>query len=224
MNGANSPPLQPQVIRHDDGSYSLLNVDLDELGPIQRLALAIKIWDQVRALMEANGLYKQRDPHAPGQPSGIGTTEDIDKVAAALVGASLSSLNRIRPRLLERPDVVEQMMAGELPSVKAVGRALGMRVPLSFFEGSGRSTSEKKSSHYGYSDKFDLALGPMQQYFRAWRKKGFLYKHVNPKEAQRRVKQIDQVMADLAAAREDLVQRSHVASYATPSERRERSR
>lgn len=215
-----APPLNPQVIGRGEGKYALTNIELDGLTDMQRLGVAMLIWDQTRMLMEANGTYKPRDPHIIGQSSGIGTSDDIDNVVADLVKIAPSGLNRVRPRLLGNTAMIEKLLAGEYDSHKALRIDLGMILKPTFFQGGGKSRATKKTSHFGLSDKFHEAITPLQVYLRVWQKKDYRFPHVNPKEAQKRVKAIDQVMADLAKAREDLVNRSHVATYRVPSEKR----
>lgn len=218
MSEGDSPHLRPQVIKRGD-DYALINVELDGLTELQRLGVAVLIWDQVRMLMEANGTYRPRDPSVLGS-NGIGTTKDIDKVVVALVGIRVTTLSRVRPRLLEQPNVVEDLLEGKYKHYIELRRQLGMVTKRTFAEG-GESKAARVDSYFGLSDKFELAALPFQSYLRAWRKKDFRYTHLNPKEAQKRVKIIDEVMADLTAAREDLANRSHVATYRVPSERRE---
>jgi hypothetical protein len=218
VSGGTPPTLNPQVIGRGEGKYALTNIDLDGLTDLQRLGVAMLIWDQVRMLMEANGTYKERDPHVIGV-TGIGTTDDIDNVVAELLEISPTGVNRVRPRLYGNTEMIEKLLAGEYTSHKKLRVDLGMILKPTFAEG-GESRAKHKSSYFGHGDKFHEAIGPLLSYFRAWRKKDYRFPHVNPKEAQRRVKAIDQVMADLAKTREDLVQRSHVATYRAPSEKR----
>jgi len=219
MSGAEQLPLRPQVITRGE-KYALININLDSLDELQRLGIAARVWDQVRFLMEANGTYRARDPHIIGS-SAVGKTEDIDAVVAELVNISWSTLGRVRPRLLQRADVVEKLVNGEYESFKDVAVDLGMKVTISFFKGGVKSRSSTPTSHFGQGDKFDIVTSSLRSYLRAWKKKNFRYAHVNPKEAQKRVKVLDEILADLQTAREDLVNRSHVATYRVPSERRE---
>jgi len=223
MSGGTPPTLQPQVIGREEGKYALSNIELNGFTEIQRLGVAMLIWDQTRMLMEANGTYKARDPHVPGD-TGIGTSDDIDTVVAGLLGISPSAVNRVRPRLLNNTPMIEKLLAGEYTKFRALHIDLGLILKPTFFQGGGKSKAKQKTSHYGLGDKFHESIGPLQSYFRAWRKKDYRFSHVNPREAQKRVKAIDQVMADLTKAREDLVNRSHVATYRAPSERKENSK
>jgi len=207
----------PQVVRHDDGSYALLNVDLDGLSNVQRVALGVQIWDQVRTLMEINGEYKPKEVAWGGL--GVGRVDHIDGVAAALVGTKKGSLNGVRPRLLNNPTVLQQALAGEFESVDDIARALGMQLRVRLSEGK-PSKAKYKQSFFGHGDKFYEATEPLVRYLFPWKKRDFRFTHVNPKEAKRRIKRIDSLIADLQRTREDLAARAHVASYAAPSERK----
>jgi len=208
----------PQVVRHDDGSYALLNVDLDGLTQVQRIAVGVTVWEQVRTLMEISGEYKPKEPHMLVS-SGIGSTEDIDRVVATLIHTSLSSLNRLRPRLLNNPTVLKQALWGEIESVDDVSRALGMQLVVRLSEGR-PSKAKHKHSFFGHGDKFYEATEPLVRYLSPWKKRDFRFTHINPKEAKRRIKRLDALIADLQRTREDLAERAHVASYAAPSERK----
>ncbi len=105
MSGGTPPTLNPQVIGRGEGKYALTNIDLDGLTDLQRLGVAMLIWDQARMLMEANGTYKERDPHVIGV-TGIGTTDDIDNLVAELVKIAPTGVNRVRPRLYGNTEMI----------------------------------------------------------------------------------------------------------------------
>ena len=210
--------LPPQVIRRGD-EYVVHNVvGLDTMTSVQKIAVGMIIWDQVKTLMEINGEYKERDRHILSLV-GIGSIEDIDKAAAKCLNISWSSLSHLRPRLRERPDVVKRMLDGEFERTQDVARFLGMRVIATLEEGR-PSNVKNKNSYYGKGDKFPEATEPLLRYLMAWKKKGFRFPHVPPREAKRRLATIESIVADLTQVREDIVMRSHVATYAAPSERK----
>ena len=219
MNGDGGVSAPPQVIRRSDGSLAVLNVDTRDLSDVQKIALAAQVWDQARLLMEASGEYKPRDPHLVAQATGIGSTRDVDRKLAPALGVTQTSLSKVRPRLVANKAVRERALAGEIDTFDNLSRELGMVVKATLAEGR-PSKARFSNSFFGLGDKFDSSIEPLVRYLRSWRHKSFRFSHVNPREAKRRIKQIDNVMADLAAAREDLVRRSHVATYATPSEKR----
>jgi len=73
---------------------------------------------------------------------------------------------------------------------------------------------------YGAGDKFDEAMTPAKRYLAAWKRKGNEFKHLNPKEASRRLSLIDSLIEDLEAIRPDLQRRSVSMTYSTPPERK----
>lgn len=93
----------------------------------------------------------------------------------------------------------------------------------------GRETglvSEKRGvalgKSYGHGDKFDEAIQPIKRYLAAWKRKGYEFRHINPREAERRLLLLDSVIAELQAARPDLEKRAVSLTYKAPPERRVR--
>jgi hypothetical protein len=213
--------LSPQVIKRGD-EYVIHNMDLSQYTRLQKVGVAMLVWDQVRMLMEAAGLYMARDKHNM-RSVGIGHTRDIDFVVADMLGISRAGVTQIRPRLHKRPDVIEKIMSGEITSHHDVPRAVGMKLRSRLDEGA-ESTAKRTNSYYGKGDKFDEALEPLLRYLAAWRKREFKYSHVPPRAAQKRIAVLDEVVTDLVNAREDLKTRSHVATLGVPSERKRRER
>lgn len=211
----------PQVIKRGD-SYVIHNMDLTPYTKVQKIGIATLVWDQVRVLMEASGEYKPRDLSKMGS-SGIGKTTDIDRVVAEMLGISWSQIKAIRPRLNKRPDVLEKVLSGEITRSDDVRRALGMRLRSKLTEGA-VSKAKAGSGYFGHGDKFDEALEPLVRYVDAWRKRGFTYPHVPPREARKRVAKLDKVIAGLEEARVDLGKRSHVATLRAPHERTRKER
>jgi hypothetical protein len=74
--------------------------------------------------------------------------------------------------------------------------------------------------NYGSGDKFDEAIQPIKRYLAAWKRKGYEFRHLNPKEAARRLSLIDSVREELDAARPDLQRRSKEATLSLPPERK----
>lgn len=73
---------------------------------------------------------------------------------------------------------------------------------------------------YGHGDKFDEAFTPPKRYLAAWKRKGYEFRHVNPKEATRRLSLIDSLAEELQAMRLDLEKRSVAATLSAPPERK----
>lgn len=101
------------------------------------------------------------------------------------------------------------VLAGEQDLLEA-GRAIGV-------------VSEKKEialgKSFGHGDKFDEAVQPLKRYLAAWKRKGYEFRHVNPKEASRRLSLIDSLTAELEAMKPDLEKRAVTASYSAPPEK-----
>lgn len=216
MKGDNAP-LNPLVVGRGGGEYAVTNIDMTDMSPMQRLAVAVMTWDQFRMLMEHNGEYRPSKVLAPGRVErGLGDVIDIDRVCAKACGVAPTALNRIRPRLKKRPEIIEQMLANALEGQGDVERALGYRVINRLTDG--RTTNwSGKSGFIGKGDKFDEATEPLLRYLRKWEKHGFEYPHVNPTEARKRLKRIEKLSAQLDRAKEDLSRRSHRATLRAPS-------
>lgn len=115
---------------------------------------------------------------------------------------------------LEQAGKHEKVLSGE-QDVFDAGRALGI-------------VSERRTvalgRGFGHGDKFDEATQPLKRYLEAWKRKDYEFRHVNPKEAQRRLLLLDQLAEELQAARGDLEKRSHAATLSAPPERKERKK
>lgn len=75
---------------------------------------------------------------------------------------------------------------------------------------------------YGAGDKFDEATQPIVRYLKAWKRKGYEFRHLNPKEASRRALLIESLVEELQATLPDLKIRSVTATLSAPPERRKK--
>lgn len=75
---------------------------------------------------------------------------------------------------------------------------------------------------YGAGDKFDEATQPIVRYLKAWKRKGYEFRHLNPKEASRRVSLFESMVEEMQAALVDLKKRSVMATLSAPPERRKK--
>lgn len=86
--------------------------------------------------------------------------------------------------------------------------------------------SERKTialgRRYGHGDKFDEATHPLKRYLASWKRKDYEFRHLNPREAERRLGIIDSLVEELRRARADIEKRSHAATLSAPPERKER--
>lgn len=121
------------------------------------------------------------------------------------------SWNKVRTlNWLEDADALGPVLSGEKDIFEAA-RALGLASDK-------RELALGKS--YGAGDKFDQAMLPPKRYLAAWKRKGYAFRHLNPKEASRRLLLIDSLIEELQAARLDLEKRSVPMTYSVPAERK----
>lgn len=121
------------------------------------------------------------------------------------------SWNKVRTiNWLEDAEALGPVLSGDKDVFEAA-RALGLAPDK-------REVALGKS--YGAGDKFDEATQPLKRYLAAWKRKGNEFRHLNPKEASRRLSLIDSLIEDLEAIRPDLQKRSVSATYSAPPERK----
>jgi len=111
---------------------------------------------------------------------------------------------------LQDANALGPVLAGEKEILDA-GREIGL-VPDKRDVALGQS--------YGAGDKFDQAMLPPKRYLAAWKRKGNEFRHLNPKEASRRLSLVESLIADLEAILPDLRKRSVSATYSAPPERK----
>ena len=121
------------------------------------------------------------------------------------------SWNKIRTvDWLQEVDALEPVLRGDKQLLDQ-GRAAGF-------------VTDKRAlalgTNFGAGDKFDEALTPIKRYLAAWKRKGYEFRHLNPKEASRRLSLIDSVIEELEATRPDLTRRSKMATLSAPPERK----
>lgn len=213
----------PQVIRRSDGSFHILNTDIEPLTRVQRVALAVAVWPQVRDLMITAGEYRPFDPSRPKE-LGVGLVKDIHRHAAQAAQTDFSAVKKVQPRLSKRPDVIQKIMEGKITSINDTQRALGMELHVRLDEGAKPRKPYKATSNFGRGDKFHYAIDPFLRFAAAWANKGYRFAHVNPKEAKKRIDKIDQAIEHLTKIREDLEPRSHAATFKAPSEKSRKRR
>ena len=115
---------------------------------------------------------------------------------AAIVGVGWSSLERLVAIQKRRPDLIEALREGKVTLAEASRRA-GFIEYDSPIPGS-------EYANFGRGDQFKESTEPLVRYLRAWRGRDFQFRHVNPKEAKKRVQTIDRLIEGLTAARNDL--------------------
>jgi len=126
------------------------------------------------------------------------STERIKEVAD-LVGAGWSSVERLVAIQKRDPSLLNAVRAG-FTSVSTASRDAGFREYDAPIPG--------VNDYFGKGDKFRESTEPLARYLASWRSRDFEFRHVNPKEADQRVRKIDELISGLQEARDDLAKRS----------------
>jgi ParB-like nuclease family protein len=192
----------------------------------QRAALALTLLPRLREeASQRKGIGRPPDDHyeetirerreALGEP-GRATLQ-----AGAIVGVGASSVENVEAIRARDPEVFEKVRSGELnirQGLAAVGMGTGQH-KTKFAEAEAMSSGETDSTgrripsiYYGKGDRWIEATTPILRYLRGWERRSFEFRHVNSKEAQKRLKLIHDLQELLSAAQEDLERRAHVAS------------
>lgn len=173
----------------------------------QRAALALDVLPR----LEAEAKERQRLSEGRGV-KGSPVSDDLlgraDEKAAALVGLGRSTIATAKAIQQRDPEVIDRMRAGEIETVEAARRAAGYDRPDVIDDGVTDERGRAMGPHYGKGDKWVEAAGPLLRYLTAWEKRGFEYRHVNWREARKRLDAIDRLEAGLQAARVDLERRA----------------
>lgn len=204
------------------------NVHRRHLSPAQRASLALllipQLSEEAKERMAKGGEISKR-----GQP-GKASLETSDPIngpgktstkAAEILSVGVSAVETAISISKRDPKVIERMRSGELNVAQAArlvgltGRGYSSRTPLEHvgIDETGRNIP----IYYGKGDKWKEAIGPLVRYLTAWEKKGYEFKHINAKEAKRRLALIEELKTKLSAAEEDLKRRAHQASLRAPN-------
>lgn len=213
--------VKPRFVEWDGGGSTptewvvSMNLHRRHLTTAQRAALALDLLPR----LEEEAKDRQRLSQGRGV-KGSPETDDLkgrsDEQAADLVGVGRSTVANAKAiqQRDETGEVVDAMRAGDL-NVAQAARAVGFDR-----RGSGENVIENgdrdkagksKPVYYGKGDKFNDAILPASRYFRAWRTRDFRFSHVNYTEARKRLAILEELAADIEAARADLTQRSNPA-------------
>lgn len=187
------------VIKRGD-KYAVLNVSLDGLTSVQRALVGVELWDQMMMLMKINGDYAGYD--------------SVDKCAAETVGCAEDAVNAVRGILQRNPALVEELRNGT--PIKEVQRMAGYKLKLRLSDGRPSSAKPDSVKFGGKGDLFDRAIEPLRRYLKGWKKRDFEFRHINPREAKRRLRIIDETAELLQEARKDILKRSHSATLRVP--------
>lgn len=178
------------------------NLHRRHLTAPQRAALAIDLLPKLTEEAELRRRWL-------GKPSEGEYLEDTNNrgsaalKAAELVGLGHSTVEKTIAIQKRDPKVIEKMRSGEITSVDAARREVGM-LPGS----DARISITGKTVYYGKGDLWREATQPFLRYLVGWEKRNFEFKHVNHKEAARRLRVLEQIDEKLQKARADLEQRA----------------
>ena len=194
-----------------------VNLHRRHLTTAQRAALALDLLPRLEE--EARERQREAGGAQPGplRPETDEAKGRADEKAAALVGVGRSTVAAAKAiqQRDETGEIVNQMRAGQL-NVAQAARDVGF---TGLAQGGGDVlTSSKRTAHgrenpthYGKGDKWKEATLPLMRYLRAWKRRDYEFKHVNWKEAQRRLRVLDELLRELEAARADIASRSQKA-------------
>lgn len=194
----------PQVIRRGDG-YALINIDVEPLNDRERVTVAVQIYDQVMHLTKLNN-------------EDTNSRVVARKAAELAKAASSSTVIKVGEMVRRKPDLLDLWIGGM--GLNDLRRAGGYRAAMTIAEG--RKGKNETLGNFGTSDKFADVFEILWRYLKAWEKRDFEYRHINPGEAKRRLKRIQEVRVLLDKAAEDIERRSHSATYSAPSEKKRR--
>lgn len=192
------------------------NLKRRHLTTAQRAALALDLLPHLEA--EAKERQGARTDLGNIPPRAEESGEAAEK-AATLVGVGRSTVAAAKAIQKRAPEVVDAMRSGEIPTVAGAAREAGFDGLAQGSSGQAQGVStrrdaagrESPTTYFGKGDKWDEATKPLRRYLAAWEKRGFEYANVSPREAEKRVRLIDQLKNGLEAARADLAPRSQKA-------------
>lgn len=151
----------------------------------------------------------------------LGEPGKATEQAGAMVGVGASSVENVEAIRRRDPEVFEKVKSGEL-NIRQALAAVGMDTwrhkekedqTKALASGEVDSAGRRIPTHYyGKGDRWLEASTPLIRYLRGWQRRGFEFRHVNSKEASKRLKVISELHELLDAAQEDLARRAHVAS------------
>lgn len=165
--------------------------------------------EALRVLVDMN--KKERSLN-PGQVAVIGLdilllqskppySEAQIREVSDMIGAAWSSVQRLARIHAKSPKSITKIRRGEL-GISAASREAGFveyEAPI----------NRSYDIVFGKGDKFRESTVPLIRYLRGWKTRGYEFRHLSPREAEKRLNKIDQLLEELTAAREDLARRAH---------------
>jgi len=140
----------------------------------------------------------------------FGATVDFARAEAQ---AGSRAIEKVQGVLRRRPDLEEALRDGTMTLNAAMAEA-GFHV---------KSDDMRLGQPFGKGDRWKEATAPLLRYLGAWQLRGMEFKHLNPREAQRRIETIERLEALLAEMKADLTTRAVRATTSAPRAGRERN-
>lgn len=167
----------------------------------QRAAIAVEILPLLAQQAKDRKAWLLNKENDPDQlPADLGKPGQAIAQAARLMEIGNSTVDRARLLAQKRPDLLSRMKAGEFKTLNHALRQAGFTTRGMHVGG--------KAVMYGRGDRWNDAIRPIRMYLTGWKRKGFEFRHINPKEARKRLREIAVLEEQLAAVKADLEARS----------------
>jgi hypothetical protein len=223
------PPTRNYDGNDPEGFVISKNVHRRHLTPTERGLIALKRLPKHKADAKRRQDEGRERSHASrrgelgsGQESGTNDDADTTKrtaagsatptpgeahhAAGAEVGVSGKTVARLDKVAQEAPDLLKEVETGQ-KTASAAARTHAER-STAVTDKAGR---KQPATYFGKGDKWKEFTEPLTRYLAAWEKRGYEFAHINYREATKRVKRIDNLIAGLEAARADLEPRTQKA-------------
>lgn len=179
-----------------------MNIDNRNLSIPQRCAIAVQLLPGLAERAHERRILLARSRGQAEVPPELGALGASSGHASDLVGVGRTSVERAARLIKKYPEVLPRMLKGEFVSVNHAFRAMGEQTRRVV------KTDGISYKQYGRGDRWNEVIHPINLYLTGWRKKSFEYRHVNPTEARKRLKELDRIQEGLDAIRADLEPRS----------------
>lgn len=165
----------------------------------QRMSEGGKKGRQVKPGTTASGKRKRQD-----------RTQTSASKAAELVGVGRSTVEAAKAIEKRSPELVEKMRNGEISVARAAELAGYERLAQTAHKGQRLKVVDEngKVPVYGKGDRWNDVATPLRRYIGGWETRNFEFRHINPREARKRLKVIEEIEQGLQAIRDDLEPRA----------------
>lgn len=147
-------------------------------------------------------------------------------------GVSHNTAAHVRYARERKPELIERLRSGDIVSLNGLmeeaGYSMSNRRGPRDRDKAIKAVRLSKDGReitnivFGKGDPWREASEPLRRYLLGWRTRDYLFRHLNPKEAGKRVTLIDELIEGLQKARADLEARAHRSAYSAPHNRKKR--